>query len=103
MTSAKERAVEAGARALVAGATGSDTSWDNETEHWRECLRADAEAVLRAAFPILAEELVDDLWERALVFDKGIIEGHIDRIVAEELRDRASALRARIQQMAEAL
>lgn len=65
----------------------------------KEDMRRAVEAVIRAALPIIAGIFEDDLYERALVYDKGLIEGHIDRCVAEELRDRAAALRLKIEEI----
>lgn len=92
MNSARERAVEAGARAICA-------DYDESEELARDV----ANTVIRAAFPAWADELAAQ------------IEGSLDTITHDErletadlaaLRDRdhkiARALRARIQQMAEA-
>lgn len=90
MTSARERAVEAGARALCAG---NGTPWNLCHHRARGNYRALSRAALRAAFPILAEELVK-VAEDA---------GNSGMIAADNATDViVEALRARIQQMAEA-
>jgi len=109
MTSANERAVEAGARA------GSPAAFDPNSfvgiPHRRQIAerfaRKSAAATLRAAFPILAEELVawhDEQAEHQLATaeERGI-PFHLAVSTAGVHRAHASALRARIQQMAEAL
>lgn len=106
MTSATERAVEAGARAIVAR-NGGD--WDETPKHWQDVYRADVATALLAAFPIQAEELVAWHDEQAAGCDvlaaKLENAGEADRMerIAESHRRYAHHLRARIQQMAEAL
>lgn len=79
MNSARERAVEAGARAF------EDVSvWPAKT--YRERAMS---AAIRAAFPILAEELVEQV--------------EMARKVSHGSEFIVTALRARIQQMTEAL
>lgn len=118
MASAKERAVEAGARAMNPDAFTLD---ENPLVQRLAVglAKEDAEACLRAAFPILAEELVkvaeeeaEDLWQiRNNYIDGNMLCSVVQRkVFAAEFRERAEAveqvaeaLRARIQQMAEAL
>ncbi|HEV7285224.1 MAG TPA: hypothetical protein VGN75_10230 [Kaistia sp.] len=90
MTSAKERAVEAGARELSRRDMGDEDYWEAFTE--------DAKSTLRVTFPILAEDLVAWHDEQAAMYEADDL-----TVMAEFHRDCARALRARIQQMAEAL
>lgn len=99
MTSTMERAVEAGARAF------EDVSvWPAKT--YRERAMS---AAIRAAFPILAEDLVawHDGNARAAKRDaaeaRSVIVSQQWGRVAKWHQEAATALRARIQQMTEAL
>ncbi|MCX5580253.1 hypothetical protein [Kaistia terrae] len=88
MNSAKERAVEAGARAIARYDQGNDIHWQLYTFQ--------AEAVLRAGIAIELEELAQKVEQ--------MYRPHIGRHEMEERAAKviAAALRARIQQMAEA-
>lgn len=101
-----ERAVEAGARS---DAAFDGRSWEALSRAERERYLARARKSQGAAFPILAEELVAWHDEQAL-----IAQADAEKSVDEEIRQDcltqaatsrydAAALRARIQQMAEAL
>lgn len=100
MNSARERAVEAGARA-ASPHVFNDAFWlakgapDHHQRHARENARNHAAACLRAAFPILAEDVLDI----AAVYLK---EQYGASYGLDNPIDRAR-IRARIQQMAEAL
>lgn len=133
MTSAKERAVEAGARAASPHAF-NDEFWmargapDHHQRHARENARNHAVAILRAAFPILAEDADDALrrvseWAAAYPADvfpevdlekvKAALEaagvnysalhGTWARHIMNGVAGIVDPARARIQQMAEAL
>jgi len=99
MTSAKERAVEAGARAASPHAF-NDAFWlargapDHHQKHAQANAKNHAAAVLRAAFPILAEELVEIALKHSY---------SNNYFVSSDATEIAAALCARIQQMAEAL
>lgn len=105
MNSARERAVEAGAR--------SDAEFDGRD--WNGMGRADRERYLArarksqgAAFPILAEELVAWHDEQANAAERYAKQAPTLAVrqqwefVADTHRSHAATLRARIQQMAEA-
>ena len=96
MTSAKERAVEAGARS---DAAFDGRSWEALSRAERERYLARARKSQGAAFPILSAELVRDaeagvaMLKAAGASDDGV----------RGANAIALSLRARIQQMAEAL
>lgn len=108
MTSARERAVEAGAEVAAL--------FDHEV--FERLCRSDqvayldlAKAVLSAAFPILAEELVKEIEAKAVSLERRATgrsdvgdfkEAYLNRIASTATMDVASELRARIQHMAEA-
>ena len=109
MTSdAWDKAVEAGAIALCRivhpgrFANGFDY-WNSPhaKEAMKSAFRLEAGGTLRAAFPILGEDLVTSLTSRADQLEAEMIDGHLDRVRADELREQATALRARIDQMKE--
>jgi hypothetical protein len=133
MTSAKERAVEAGARFLWESGNGprlSGCSWDEFPDDAVAKIhtRATAAVMLRAAFPILAEDASDALdrvsvWAtaypqdvfpdvdlkkaRQVLEEAGIsfdaLHGTWARHIMTGVADIVDPARARIQQMAEAL
>ncbi|MFI5409092.1 hypothetical protein [Kaistia sp. UC242_56] len=100
MTSAKERAVEAGARAASPYAF-NDAFWlakgapDHHQKHAQANALRHAEAVLCAASPIMADEVMDAA--AAYLRDTYGASYGLDHPVDRE------RIRARIQQMAEAL
>ncbi|WP_336800358.1 hypothetical protein [Kaistia sp. MMO-174] len=99
VNNAWERAVEAGARALAHDSSGHDTYWRSHVTK--------AEIPLRAAFPILAEELVKLAEaENNAAIDNGIGSTSNHRMIHHMGRSEAAitittAIRARIEQMKE--
>lgn len=91
MTSAKERAVEAGARS---DAAFDGRSWEALSRAERERYLARSRKAQSAAFPILAEELVEIALKHSY---------SNNYFVSSDATEIAAELRARIQQMAEAL
>jgi hypothetical protein len=107
MNSARERAVEAGAVQLCWGPGG--TSLEGVPVAMAGRFREMSRDVIRAAFPILAEELVREAFQHGYERGAG---GYIgepgsqeDMALAKEQAwgTEAQVLRARIQRMAEAL
>ena len=91
MTSARERAVEAGARS---DAAFDGRSWEALSRAERERYLARSRKAQSAAFPILAEELVEIALKHSY---------SNNYFVSSDATEIAAELRARIQQMAEAL
>lgn len=95
MTSAKERAVEAGARS---DAAFDGRSWEALSRAERERYLARARKSLQAMVPVILDEVQEVMFDHTPV-----CQDMASTAIADNLGWVEVALRARIQQMAEAL